>query len=218
MTGGVLVIDWGDVPTWVGAVATVLALVAAAIAAVFAGRAYGIESRRDAVAAADRKAAVDEQLRSQASRVVIWLKDNVAPPSGPFGVMYANTSGLPVFDVNIRLRAPNLDGGVISRMLPPTDGPVELTAASERLNVHVKSDDQILRNTMMSWTAGAYEGPIKEAVVEQPGFKIVGQLSYVGADLTFTDANERRWRRSGRGPLESVSLDADPTNSFVGPI
>jgi hypothetical protein len=128
--------------------------------------------------------------------------------------MYANTCGLPVFDVNIRLRAPNLDGGVISRMLPPTDGPVELAAASQRLNAHVMSNDQILQNTMTSWAVGAYEGPIRETVV---GFKVVGQLGYVGADLTITDANERRWRRSGRGPLESVSLDTDPTNAFVAP-
>lgn len=85
--------DLGDVPTWIGSLATVGALVAAVYAGVVARRLYDIESNRERtaeedrrIAAEDRRAAaedrkraeedrlarIDDQRRVQANKVAAW--------------------------------------------------------------------------------------------------------------------------------------------------
>ncbi len=206
-------VDWGDIPAWVSGAATVLALVAAAVAAVVANKIYRIESRRDQAVANERRAQQTKETRAQASQVVIWLEET---HPGPFRVMYANASGLPIFDISVRLRAAQLDGGTIYRVLPPIKTHMELQNASQRIDSHVLSDQIIAQNTMMSWATGMSEGPIKSVTVGGGEAETIGEMSYVGVDMTFTDTSGNRWRRSGRGPLEQVGTDTDPTHSFVG--
>src|SRR4051812_12818687 len=58
--------DFGDVPTWFGAVTSTLALGAAAVAARVAHRVYKIESKRDERADGDRRQAAADARRAQA--------------------------------------------------------------------------------------------------------------------------------------------------------
>jgi hypothetical protein len=130
-------VQWGDVPTWIGAVATVGALAGAAVAAGIAYRLYRIESTRDQEAANERR-------RAQATRISGWhglttyREDLPGPKSRQFWkATVRNASDLPVYDGRVEFRktatqdgAPPV-GAVPShkdiRVLPPgteqLDGP-----------------------------------------------------------------------------------------------
>lgn len=126
--------DWGDVPTWA-------ATVAAAGAALFAGRAWSIERGRDV-------AALLAQQRQQAELVAIWPDGEVygavraSPNETRHGyvqqiAVLVNASALPVYNVVVRqykLRQSTLlsdakphdiepDGQWEKIVLPPTQAP-----------------------------------------------------------------------------------------------
>ena len=97
-------VQWGDVPTWIGAVATVGALAGAAVAAGIAYRLYRIESTRDQEAANERR-------RAQATRISGWYglttyrEDLPRSKSRQFWkATVRNASDLPVYDVRIEFR------------------------------------------------------------------------------------------------------------------
>jgi arabinogalactan oligomer / maltooligosaccharide transport system substrate-binding protein len=69
------VTDWGDVPTWISAVVTLLALAFAAVAAVAARRTYMIESERDRINAQARQAQDAYLRRAQAALMSAWWSD-----------------------------------------------------------------------------------------------------------------------------------------------
>jgi hypothetical protein len=66
------VLDWGDVPTWLSAASSLLALAFAAVAVFLARRTFDIESRRDQVTADERRMQHARERRSLASSVSAW--------------------------------------------------------------------------------------------------------------------------------------------------
>ena len=123
-------LSWGDAPTWLLAITTLLAFLAAAFAGLVAYDLLKVESVRDIraaeerslaaanrrQAAAERAAQRDADLRAQASKVTAWFNffEVVRPvPQGTFvrdpkalvdatwGGTVRNASELPIFDVRI---------------------------------------------------------------------------------------------------------------------
>lgn len=87
-------IDWGDVPTWIGAIGTVLAVLAAIYAGLQAKRVYLIERERDHRADEDRR-------RTQAVAISGWVTESgghSAASEWPI-LEIMNASTLPVYDV-----------------------------------------------------------------------------------------------------------------------
>lgn len=102
--------DWGDVPTWVAAIAAVLALVAAALAAVPAWRTYRL--------------AKTEAEMDQARLVVAWRTPHV--PDEAVDLAVVNNSTMPVWDLTVHvLSVPSetVVQVVRSPVLPPANGP-----------------------------------------------------------------------------------------------
>jgi arabinogalactan oligomer / maltooligosaccharide transport system substrate-binding protein len=97
--------DWGDVPTWLASLATILALLFAAVAAVTAHRAYRMESDRDRVSAQARQEQEASLRRAQAVLVSAWWgrrpeEPGGRPGGGPgggWGAFVRNASETPVY-------------------------------------------------------------------------------------------------------------------------
>ena len=119
-------LDWGDVPTWIAALSTVGALVAAIVAGRAAWRLLGLEATRDRNAFADKKTV-------QASRVSAWAKWERSAEGAESDydiplLSVRNASDLPVYAVLLELF--NSRDQLVSTervdVLPPTDGPIDL--------------------------------------------------------------------------------------------
>jgi arabinogalactan oligomer/maltooligosaccharide transport system substrate-binding protein len=187
-------VQWGDVPTWLGAVATFVALAFAAIAARAARDVYRIESHRDEDAEVDRRSRDLENRRSQAAKVSGWCGYGGVTLTGKTidriqGLLLRNASELPVFDLTTRyfvrqgantyapvVRVPASaqwpDGhkGWVIPILPPQDHAVFFSIPEEVFaGVHAN-----LRDTIA------------------PG-------------LTFRDADGVRWQRHPSGALEELA-------------
>jgi hypothetical protein len=84
-----VVVNWGDVPTW-------LATAGASVAAIYAGRAYRIERNRD-------RQAEESASRAQASKVAVWTETfHTVDGSDLIGTdqfMLRNASEAPVYEV-----------------------------------------------------------------------------------------------------------------------
>jgi len=113
-------LNWGDFPTWVMAITTLLAFLAAAFAGLVAYELLGVEATRDLkaseqrlFAAEERKRLADERTaqreadrRAQASKVTAWfnffevIRDN-GTLDGTWGATIRNASELPILDVRI---------------------------------------------------------------------------------------------------------------------
>lgn len=126
-------VSWGDVPTWISAVVSLLALTAAAVAAVQAARVYQLERSRDLRTEAElkKRALIDKQ--SQAAQVCAWtaeVRDRVdAAPAVLLAIR--NASDLPIYDLVVSV----LENGaplesVEFPVLPPTDEPARRPLAS----------------------------------------------------------------------------------------
>lgn len=85
----------GELATWLGASATITAVVAAAVAAVFAAEAFGLERSRDSEREADAFAA-------QAQQIAVWIH---ALGKGGVGYVVQNASPLPIYGVRLALEA-----------------------------------------------------------------------------------------------------------------
>jgi hypothetical protein len=120
-------LNWGDVSTWVLAITTLLAFLAAAFAGLVAYDLLKVENVRDiraveerSLAAAERRRAAEERaaqrdadLRAQASKVTAWFnffevirsdrfaRDPQALVDATWGGTVQNSSELPIFDVRI---------------------------------------------------------------------------------------------------------------------
>lgn len=115
-------IHWGDVPTWVLAVTTLLALVAAAFAGVVAYELLRMELGRDRRAEQERSEQREADRRAQASRVAAWFGrwENLDlwanAPTGPAldmtarGAAIRNASDLPVYEVRVSFCVPTPPG------------------------------------------------------------------------------------------------------------
>lgn len=102
-----LTIDWGDVPTWVGAITTLGALIAAAVLVRF-------ELRRD-------HREVDRLERAeQADKVAAWFDDQSAR------ILVRNGSSLPIYNVRVWVisGAPGDELIEVDGAVPPGDMPL----------------------------------------------------------------------------------------------
>jgi hypothetical protein len=177
-------VQWGDVPGWITAVATLLAFGGAAYAAVVAKRLYDTEVNRD-------QARDDAARKEQAARVSAWVDTETRPgPVKPpklkaFGetepardttlrvavVKILNGSELPIYDVEVRFEQDH--PGQALRDMPPS---INLPVLGPGLITHDIRD----ANGHPAATAG------------------------YRAAITFTDAADQRWGRLTNGKLALV--------------
>jgi arabinogalactan oligomer / maltooligosaccharide transport system substrate-binding protein len=93
-----LVLDWGDLPTWLSTVSSLLALAFAAVAVVIARRTFDIESRRDQATADERRAQHARERQTLAASVSAWWGESTDPAAGTrSGALVRNGSGSPVY-------------------------------------------------------------------------------------------------------------------------
>jgi hypothetical protein len=97
-------IHWGDLPTWILAVTTLLAFLSAAFAGVVAYELLKVEIARDVKAAEDRRHEWEQRKRAQAAEVFTWadeepFEDN--PRDIRLAAFVRNASSRPVYDVRI---------------------------------------------------------------------------------------------------------------------
>lgn len=122
--------DLSNLPDWVSAVATVTALLFAAIAAIAARNVYRIESARDQVVA-DLRARQDAlERRDQAALVSAWWGHSLEagePAQPAMGVFVRNASETPVFDARLSVldvNDPNVSERFELAVVPPATEPV----------------------------------------------------------------------------------------------
>jgi hypothetical protein len=115
-------LNWGDVATWILAVTTLLALIAAAFAALVAYDVLQVELRRDLLAAEERKLAredrqraeraanaaeeqtrIQQQLRQDAAQPYVWADVRPDQEHGVLLELVVGNSG-PTFATNVRVR------------------------------------------------------------------------------------------------------------------
>jgi hypothetical protein len=180
--------SWGNVPTWVLAVTTLLAFVAAAFAALATYELLCIESRRDAAAVDKVRQREDEQRRAQAGRVAAWYGRWSSVVKGPgmtadhrewlrSGAIISNASDLPIYNVRVSLCvAVDPSAGLTWRQGERFAGALRLVPPGEE---HVEMPDHL------------------RAEAEASG----NQQTWLVA-IEFTDALGTRWLRDPRGRLE----------------
>jgi hypothetical protein len=121
-----LAVEWGDVPNWVAAVATVGALIAAGVAALYAKGAHDSAVKAyDLEVVRERDARLQRDLW-QASAVDVW--EDQTSGAGQlgrlfYGVTVSNGSPTPIRDVTISWYDPNtgsqLRGQLTQPLVPP---------------------------------------------------------------------------------------------------
>lgn len=179
--------DWGDVPTWAGAIFTGLGFLAAGVAGFVAYKIYGVESQRDAVAAELQRLRDEEAIRAQASVVAAWYsgerRDHLDVLGNPtrgwytaWGVWIANGSPVPIYDIRVDFyySDPAVNDG-------KPNGP--RGHVSERV---VPPGQQFIP---------APKGMLRDAEAKD---------MYLVA-LTFRDSLNRRWHRSVTGELRPAA-------------
>ena len=98
---------WGDIPTWITAIATVGLLIGAIITAIYAIRAFREQSREVGILLEQNDRDIRDRRRDQASRVFVheerYTYHAVGKPSEKDITAYVhNTSEQPVYDVAFR--------------------------------------------------------------------------------------------------------------------
>jgi arabinogalactan oligomer / maltooligosaccharide transport system substrate-binding protein len=122
---GTLLVQWGDVSSWVSALSTIIALGFAAIAAYATQRAYRIETGRDRAQAAFAR-------RAQAALVSAWWGTDAQGTRS--GVLVRNASETPVYQATISAvstRDVNVAWQVNLSVVPPSDQPTYFPARSD---------------------------------------------------------------------------------------
>ncbi|MDQ7909317.1 extracellular solute-binding protein [Phytohabitans sp. ZYX-F-186] len=115
--------DWGDVPTWLSSIATILALLFAALAALAAQRVYRIESKRDQVAARARQEQEAFVRRTQAALVSAWWGWGL----DGWGAFVRNASETPVYQVGLTvldIHDPDVGERIDLPIVPPAAEPI----------------------------------------------------------------------------------------------
>ncbi|WP_377322634.1 hypothetical protein ACFJIY_24500 [Pimelobacter simplex] len=181
--------DWAgtkrdDAAQWIMAGASLATLIAACVAAAFAGGAYRIEARRE-----DRL--LDGELKHQASRVAAWLSTATfepvlsgapnykAPPQVRDVVRIRNASDLPVTDVVLTYHFQRVQIAVeMLDLVPPALEPY----------VH-----RVSSATESAW------GTAIDLFVDADGPGVTPPMPTI--EIRFTDAAGRRWTRKANGEL-----------------
>jgi len=180
--------SWGNVPTWVLAVTTLLAFVAAAFAAFATYELLRVESRRHAVALEEQRLREQAQRRAQASRVAAWYGRWSSVVKGPgmaadhrewlrCGAIISNASDLPVYNVRVSLCvAADPAAGLTWRQGERFAGALRLMPPGQE---HIEMPDHVRTE--------------EEADGNQPTWLVA---------IEFTDASGVQWLRDTRGRLE----------------
>jgi len=204
-------LSWGDVPTWVLAVTTLLAFLAAAFAGLVAYELLRVESARDQAASversrvaaerrqteAERAAQREADRRAQANKVTAWFdsyragvpRDQYYPGSPAvatapttWGAAIQNASELPIFDVRVSFYRVNDPGNGSSWTADLRYTP------PERFRVIAPSH---IRHFDLPST------------VPKTGEECNDYVYVVGVE--FTDASGVRWMRDAHGALVDQS-------------
>ncbi len=171
--------DWGDVPTWVGAITTALALIAAGYAAKVSWNVLKVEQVRDAAAAEAAARERDRERRAQADLIATWLQPSAHEDSDNAEIRVRNASSLPVYQVVVEVMA----GGAVTAavpwmVLPPGEVGAALPPGS--------------RGRRQSLVADVYGN-------EAEGYE--HRLEDLSVRLRFIDAVGASWARSESGAL-----------------
>jgi hypothetical protein len=180
--------SWGDVATWVVAVTTLLAFMAAAFAGLVAYKVLAVETRRDVLADSERIAA-------QAAEVAAWSGRTTAvtfvSSDGPdtwqeWGAVIRNASGLPVYGLRVWFCDP-------ADSAPASDSQtLEWYESPELTDVLPPGD--------------AFVSPPREITKR----RAAGSTERWLIAVEFTDAAGSRWLREPRGKLTPAG-QADPS-------
>ena len=181
-------VAWGDVPTWVTAVATIGALVAAGFAARGAFRLLDVERRRDAERA-------EAELQWQADLVAAWAdreqQQRGRMPWTAEGAYVANGSPLPIYDVAVTWFYPDASGNLEFRceqaikggLVPSGGGFYSLTNRGSGPPPHRRAVDVL----------DAHGAPVRAQEAED--------LAQYRLSVAFTDTGGIRWLRGVNGLL-----------------
>jgi arabinogalactan oligomer / maltooligosaccharide transport system substrate-binding protein len=146
-------LQYGDLPTWVSAVASMCALIFAAIAAVAAIRVYKIESARDKIAAEETRRRDEQVRRGQAVLVSGWWGSDPHAGKPRPGAFIRNASDAPVYRVaisvldpvtpesSVTLAVPVVPPAAAPGFYPVARTPQAPTAAEEEHRVEVSFTD-----------------------------------------------------------------------------
>ena len=182
--------DWGDVPTWLSSVATILALLFAGLAALVAQRVYRIESDRDRV---NEEARLQQEAflrRTQAALVSAWWgwqpvdgSDAGTRPAGRWGALVRNASETPVYQASLTvldIHDPDVSERFDLAIVPPATDPTFLPSG-------------LARPPGTAPATGARE-PVPD-----------GQhAADYRVEVTFTDSAGVRWIRDQQGRLSEL--------------
>lgn len=171
------------IPSWISALASVGALLAAVVAGVTARRLYGIERERE-----HRLTEADE--RRQAVRVSAWVAEVVGPNAGERspGVVVVNASQTAVRDVLVSVIEPDDRRRAALRLaiLPPG----EYFAAAQPPPYH-------------------WGFPNLLSALEYPARPVMRSRQWRVTEVTFRDAADRSWRRDDAGVLHTAARQDD---------
>ncbi len=170
--------DWGDVPTWLGAIATAAALAAAVAATQGARRLYDIEVGRD-------RAAADRLISRFAEQVSGWVAIRLVNSAQVArGVVLSNRSGAMIFDVSITVTS---SSGV-------PHPPIELAAVPPGTFFIERGDGE-----------HAWAFPDSVDTIKGNLLPVMKQRKWRVLELRFRDTGNYRWRRADDGELEPVT-------------
>jgi len=175
----------GTTADWVAAIATAGALVAAIGAGLQANKLYRIESRRDAVARRARS-------REQASKVNAWSVIKVNPGvANTFGVVVANSSTDPVYDVSIEVHNYSTTEVPTLACVPPGSYFLE----------DCKSKGA---GRSSNWT---YAAAVDEC--DEPLRPFTASENKKVTSVRFTDSSGRAWKREKNGTLTVIRSETE---------
>lgn len=180
----------GNVAEWLAAVGTLLALVAAGAAAIFAH--HQLRLLRD-----DADERLSEAKKSQAAKVAVWLERDLA---GNLVALFRNASDLPIYNVVVTFKSPNNDNDFHVNTFGPTGQPVVLPDITGFIN----SARAMYPSIDLAWAMQGTEGPVRTMQTGDRGEKTwveAARSGPIGLGLTFTDAHGYRWERGLDGLL-----------------
>ncbi|MBQ1019858.1 hypothetical protein KBX71_18595 [Micromonospora sp. D93] len=182
--------EFGDVATWIGAVANVATVVLALVASLVGFRIYKIESGRDQRAEDERRERAEDQRRSQAQLISVWFAEATKKEHTNWGksgtrevkvwaAHVLNASNQPIYDV--------------------------LVIFSPRYADTLKYLHPLLQRGIREWilVVPPHQDVLTVAVPDllaETGLGTAGEAGLV-VSLEFRDASGRRWLRDREGYL-----------------
>ncbi|MFB9775637.1 hypothetical protein [Brevibacterium otitidis] len=203
---------WGTYPEWISAITAIGALIFAATAWLAAKRMLQLEQERDAKAFGRER---ERQARCIAAWVVgvRWIpkekervmerdrkhRDDKDSEPSSIGVMIANSSDAPVYDVRVEFGNPeNSTVRAVRadvRTLPPGQW-IKVLRENARWRIASSAADELEElDQQRSWVFLQGERSFESTI------PLADARKYAVVGIEFTDSRENRWRRDVRGRL-----------------